>query len=82
MPIDPRLENVSFLTLAAYRLQQRRQHQVPDWRHTAGLASLLEEARHLPQRSPWDLSALDERSGLGRLLAEARQWQQEVDDGA
>jgi hypothetical protein len=82
MPTDPRLENSSLLMLAAFRLQQRRQQQVPDWRYTEGLASLLAASKAMPQRDPWDLPALDERSGLGRLLEEARQWQHGGDDGA
>jgi hypothetical protein len=82
MRLDSRLTHTGLLTLAAYRLQQRRQHQVPDWRHSEGLASLLAASRALPRRSPWDLPDLDIRSGLGRLLAEARAWQQEVEGGA
>jgi hypothetical protein len=71
MSTDPRLTNVALLTLAAYRIQQRRQHQVPDWRHTEGLASLLDAARHLPQRAPWSLPDLG-CTPMGRLVAEAR----------
>jgi hypothetical protein len=80
MPVDPRLTNVQLLTLAAYRLQQRLKHQVPDWRHTVGISSLLEAARSLPRRGPWDLEGVDTASGLGKLLAEARQ--KEDDRGA
>jgi hypothetical protein len=72
MPSDPRLENVQLLTLAAFRLQQRRQHQVPDWRSSVGLASLLDAARSLPARAPFALASLEECTGLERLLAEAR----------
>jgi hypothetical protein len=82
MPIDARLANTALLTLAAYRLQQRRQHAIPDWRTTTGLASLLEAARGLPQRDPFALPSVEECTGLERLLAEARQWEKEHDDGA
>jgi hypothetical protein len=82
MTTDARLTNVALLTLAAYRIQQRRQHQVPDWRSTEGLSALLAAARALPPREPWDLPDLEPRTGLGRLLAEARQWEQERNHGA
>ena len=72
MTIDPRLTNVPLLTLAAFRIQQRRQHQAPDWRTTQGLASLLEAARSLPKREPFVLPAPEACTGLERLLAEAR----------
>ena len=55
MATDPRLQHVALLALAAYRLQQRRQRAVPDWRYSEGLASLLEAARHLPPRDPVEL---------------------------
>jgi hypothetical protein len=72
MPVDPRLRDVQLLTLAAFRLQQRRQHQGRDWRHTIGIAALLDAARSLPPRGPWELPAVEECTGLARLLAEAR----------
>jgi hypothetical protein len=73
MSADPRLTNVQLLTLAAFRLQQRRQHHVPDWRQSEGLSALLDAARSLPRRDdPWDLSGVDTTCGLGKLLAEAR----------
>jgi hypothetical protein len=72
MPSDPRLQNTALLTLAAYRLQQRQQHLLPDWRYTEGLASLLDVARRLPTREPCDLPAVEECTGMARLLAEAR----------
>lgn len=75
MPTDPRLCDIQLLTLAAYRLQQRRQHQIPDWRSTEGLSALLAAARHLPQRGPWDLPDLEASGSMGKLLAEARQWE-------
>jgi hypothetical protein len=75
MPVDPRLNSPALLTLAAYRLQQRRQHHVPDWRDSVGISSLLAAARHLPQRAPWDVSGVDTTTGMGTLLAEARQWE-------
>jgi hypothetical protein len=79
---DPRLASVELLTLAAFRLQQRRQRQVPDWRYTEGLSALLDAARSLPKREPFDLSGVDTTSGMGKLLAEARAWQKGVEDGA
>jgi hypothetical protein len=68
---------VQLLTLAAYRLQQRQQHQVPDWRYTTGISALLEAARSLPKREPFALPDLEECTGLARLLAEARQWEED-----
>jgi hypothetical protein len=82
MPTDPRLTNTSLLALAAYRLQQRRQHQIPDWRYTEGISALLEAARHLPTREPCALPAVEECTGMARLLKEAREWQKEDDRGA
>jgi hypothetical protein len=46
------------------------------WEHTRGLASLLAYAKNLPPREPLDLDEIQD-SGLGKLLREARQWQQE-----
>ena len=82
MTTDPRLQDVSLLTLAAMRAAQRRRTQ--DWQHTEGLHALLESARQqaLPRRSPWDLPDLDPCDGLARLLEEARQRQGEGQDGA
>ena len=82
MATDPRLLHTALLTLAAYRLQQRRQHQAPDWRVSVGMSSLLDAARSLPRRDPWDLSGLDTSRGMGKMLAEARQWEQEHRHGA
>jgi hypothetical protein len=72
MALDARLQNTALLTLAAYRLQQRRQRQVPDWRYTEGISALLEAARSLPKREPFALPSVEECTGLERLLAEAR----------
>jgi hypothetical protein len=44
------------------------------WEHTVGISALLEAARHLPKREPWDLPTVDETTGMGKLLAEARAW--------
>jgi hypothetical protein len=82
MSADPRLQNVQLLTLAAFRIQQRRQHQVPDWRYTEGISSLLAAAKALPQRGPWELPDLEASGSMGRLLAEARQWEKEHPRGA
>ena len=83
MATDPRLQDVAFLALAAYRLRERRQREVPDWRFTEGLASLLDIARRLPRRDdPWSLPDLEGGGSMGQLLAEARQWEQEHRHGA
>jgi hypothetical protein len=82
MATDPRLGNALLLALAAFRLQQRRQRQVPDWRYTTGLSSLLQATKTLPERSPWSLPDLDTTRGLGKLLAEARQWEEDHRHGA
>jgi hypothetical protein len=45
------------------------------WQHTIGLAALLEAAKQLPPRDPWDLEDLGEApTGLAKLLKEARAW--------
>jgi hypothetical protein len=72
MATDPRLGNTSLLALAAFRIQQRRQQAVPDWRYTEGLAALLAAARSLPTRAPFALPSVEECDGMERLLAEAR----------
>ena len=77
---DPRLTDLSLLSLAAMRVRRRR--QVPDWPRSVGLASLLDAARVLPKRSPWEMPDLDTSTALGQLLAEARQRQKERDHGA
>ena len=78
MATDPRLQNTALLALAAYRLRERRQREVPDWRFTEGLSSLLDIARRLPQRDPWDLPDLEhDQSGLAGLLREAREQARE-----
>jgi hypothetical protein len=82
MTSDPRLQSVPLLALAPYRVQQRRQHQVPDWRYTEGLAALLDAARSLPRREPFSLPDVEECDGLARLLKEAREWQKGHDRGA
>jgi hypothetical protein len=85
MTIDPRLANAALLTLAAYRVQQRRQvarTQPPNWQQTTGISALLEAARALPRRDPWAMPDLEPRDGLARLLAEARAWQKEERHGA
>ena len=79
MPSDPRLADMTVLILAAKRLAARQ--QVPDWRSAEGMHALLEAARYLPRRGPWDLPDLDDRSGLSGLLHQARQWQKGGCDG-
>jgi hypothetical protein len=82
MGLDARLQNTALLALAAFRLQQRRQHSVPDWRYTEGISALLAAAKALPRRDPWDLPSVEEPTGLARLLEEARRWEQEHPHGA
>ena len=41
------------------------------WEHTRGLAALLEAARRLPHREPFDVTELEE-TGMVKLLKEAR----------
>jgi hypothetical protein len=69
--IDHRLADMTLLLLAAKRRQAKR--AVPDWRTCEGLSALLEAARRLPPRDPCDVPTLDTTTGLGKLLAEARQ---------
>ena len=71
---DPRFSRYTVLLLAAKRVWRR--HRTA-WERTEGLAALLEAARSLPKRDPWDLPDLDTTSGLGKMLAEARAWQKE-----
>jgi hypothetical protein len=81
MPSDPRLADMTLLVLAARRCQART--QLPDWRSTEGISSLLAAAKALPQRGPWEMPSVDDTSGLAGLLKEARAWQRkEVDRGA
>ena len=89
IPHDPRLADVVFLAVAARRAKAKRQASgglPPDWEQGVGLASLLEAGRALPQRGQGPtgthLPDLEPQGGLARMLAEARQWQQEVDGGA
>lgn len=78
MITDPLLQSEEFLRLAAYRRQQRRQRQRPDWRYIDGLSARLMEAKTLPQHDPWDLPGVYEGApGFGGLLWEARQAQEE-----
>jgi hypothetical protein len=57
--------------IARLALVERALHPSTAWEHTEGLCALLEEARRLPQREPFDVTELEE-TGLGRLLREAR----------
>jgi hypothetical protein len=83
MPLDPRLGNNLLLMLAAKRAQAKHQTDAATaWEHGAGLASLLEAARHLPPRELWDLPDLERRGSLGKLLAEARALLKEGTDVA
>jgi hypothetical protein len=67
------------MTRLKTRIQALEALQEPAWWRSSGLASLLADAAlHPPE--PWELSDLadlaDEPTGLARLLAEARQWQE------
>jgi hypothetical protein len=47
------------------------------WERTEGLAALLDAARRLPQRDPWDAGGvedgdLEDSGSMGQLLREAR----------
>ena len=83
MPTDPRLQNIALLTLAAYRLQQRLQHQVPYWRHSEGLASLWR--RREPCRSvapgicPPSRRVVAWRGSWGRRGSGSRRWMVALD---
>jgi|SoiMethySBSTD1v2_1073268.scaffolds.fasta_scaffold1703768_2 hypothetical protein len=48
----------------------------PPWPRAPGLAALVDAARTLPRPEPWDDALWKDgpHTGLGRLLAEARQW--------
>lgn len=76
---DPRLTDPVLLALAAQRLLHRQAQPPPlDWQHTDGLAAILDYARRLPQRDPWDLPGVYEGApGFGHVLWEARRWQEE-----
>jgi hypothetical protein len=80
MSADPRLADLTVLLLAAKRCQARQ--QVPSWQHAEGISSLLAAAKALPQRGPWELPDLEAAGSMGRLLAEARQWEKEHPHGA
>jgi hypothetical protein len=80
MNTDVRLTNPLLLALAAKRCQARQ--QTPDWRQSEGISALLAAARSLPKREPFSLPAVEECTGLARLLAEARTWQQGGEHGA
>jgi hypothetical protein len=75
MSLDPRLADMTVLVLAAKRRLATR--QAPDWRTSVGMSSLLEAARSLPRREPFALPSVEDCDGLARLLAEARQWEED-----
>jgi hypothetical protein len=81
--LDPRLANPTLLALAAQRVLARQEQPPPPphWSQTEGLSALLAAAKHLPKPEPFSLPAVDECTGLARLLAEARQWQKGGDRG-
>src|SRR5262245_48965325 len=69
----------SFLGLVCLRMAQKLEPVVeepePAWIHTKGLSALLDAAKGLPKREPWDMADLDPedaQTGLGKLLVEAR----------
>jgi len=51
------------------------------WEHTEGLYSLLEAARHLPQRDPFALPEAESNTGMGKLLKEARRRLGQEEEG-
>jgi hypothetical protein len=79
MKVDPRLADVTLLALAAKR---RLAMRPAAWEQTEGLCTLLEAARHLPKRGPWAMPDLESDTGMGKLLREARQGQEEHRHGA
>src|SRR5262245_40353483 len=70
-------KNLSALAFSnlAQRLDPATEAPAPAWLHTKGLSALLEAAKDLPPREPWDLANLDpeDATGLTKLLIEARQ---------
>jgi hypothetical protein len=88
MNADPRLRDVSLLTLAAMRAQHRRHAsggQAQDWLHTEGLHPLLQAATVAETHDATDREPPGRRAGassMARLLAEARRYRQEGDYGA
>jgi hypothetical protein len=47
------------------------------WQHMAGISAMLAYAHSLPKRDPWDVEDLgEEPTGLGKLLKEAREWEE------
>jgi hypothetical protein len=74
---DPRLANEALLRLAAFRLTHDPR-PLPPWPEAEGLHAVLEAARRLPQRDPWDLPGVYQNApGLAGLLWEARQQTRE-----
>jgi hypothetical protein len=71
--VDARLADLTVLVLAAKRCQAKQ--QVPGWRQSEGLAALLQAAKALPPRGPWELLDLEAAGSMGKLLAEARRWE-------
>jgi hypothetical protein len=54
----------------------------PAWEDTVGLSALLEVAKALPARGPWDVEDLgEEPSGLAQLVKEAREREKQPGDG-
>jgi hypothetical protein len=79
MRLDPRLANLALLRLAAFRLQHGPPPP-PDWEQLEGLSAILDYAKRLPPRDPWDTDGVAE-TGMGKLLREAKAWVQAEREG-
>jgi hypothetical protein len=74
---DPRLSDALLLMIAGLRVQHRLSQPPPlDWEAVEGLSQLLDYARRLPQRDPWDVDSLEASGPFGPLLREARELTQ------
>src|SRR5262245_29461225 len=84
MPMPPRLAPFwasfppnllgSALAVMAQKLEPAAAEPDQAWQHTGGLSTLLQAAKQLPPREPWNGEDLDPepQTGLGKLLVEAR----------
>src|SRR5215510_3558750 len=74
----PKNSLASAFMRAGRKLEQYAAAQ-PDqaWQHNGGLSSLLQAAKALPPREPWDVERVDpaDATGLTKLLLEAKQRQ-------
>jgi hypothetical protein len=77
---DPRLTDVTFLAVAAWRVQAKR--RALGWEQGEGLASLLKAAETSAATDPAPPGRRTGGAGLQGLLAEARRAVKERDHGA